>query len=294
MATEDYLLHPELLCSLPFVNSLTATLLRRRIREVADDPDNDPPLSMVVRVFNEATKLEQLFEDLDRQRYSSAVEVVVVDNGSSDMSAQVAKSYGAVVVVQPQSSFSYPKSLNLGINAASHDLVFVTVAHARLSNVHNLHAGARHFRENSNVGGAFSTTLPSDSASYVEKWTAVANNNWLLARPARRINKAGMGVLGATGAMIAKPVWRELGRFDISYQAGGEDTALAGSMMDHGYGIVYEPALAVHHSHGLGLRDFAKQWAHWQQASKGPQQLDRHELLGRRPDLRDNYRALDP
>jgi GT2 family glycosyltransferase len=292
MAKDSFLLHPNLFKSVPLGNSLTAKLLNQRVAEtLMDDPRNDPSVSVVIRALNEADALELLLEDIDNQLFSSEVEIVVVDNGSTDRTAQVAKHHGADVVTLPQSSFSYPKSLNVGVEAASNDLVFVTVAHARLTNIHNLHAGARHFSRNTDTAGAYGTCLVNENASYMERWTTAADINLSMARRAQRIKTAGMGVLAANCAMIAKRAWQELGGFDERYEAGGEDTALAKSMLENGYGVVKEPALAVHHSHGLGLRDFVKQLVHQSQIVGVPREFDRQELLERRPDLRTNASA---
>lgn len=295
MRNTDFLLHPELLKSIPFGNLRTARLLSQRVRDtLVDDPANDPGVSVVVRVFNEAAKLEKLLSDIEKQLYSGNVELVVVDNGSTDESAAVAERHGAQVVTLPQSEFTYPRSLNVGVDAAGHDLVFVTVAHARLSNVHTLHAGVRHFGRGDATAGAFGTCLPNEGASYLESWAAAADPTLFLARPAKHIKKCGLGALGATGAMISKTVWKELDGFDDRYQAGGEDTALAKSMLESGYGVVQEPALTVHHSHGLLWRDTFKQWVHQQQVVKGPSEFNRKGLLQRRPDLRADRSAVEP
>lgn len=292
LSQESFLLHPNFFESIPFGNSILAKLLNQRVAEtLVDDPTNDPSVSVVIRAFNEAATLELLLEDVDNQLFGSEVEVVVVDNGSTDKTAQVARHHGAEVVVLPQSSFSYPKSLNVGVEAASNELVFMTVAHARLTNVHNLHAGARHFGRNTDAAGAFGTCLPNKNASYVERWSTAADINLTMARRAQRIKKAGMGVLAANCAMIAKRAWQELGGFDERYQAGGEDTALAKSILENGYEVVKDPALAVHHSHGLGLRDSVKQQARQLQMLGVPKEFDRQELLERRPDLRINASA---
>lgn len=287
MKQAEYLLHPELIDSMPVGGHFTAHLMSKRVGDtLADNPADDPNLSVVIRTLNEAARLEQLFEDIHHQRYASEVEVVVVDNESTDRTRQVATYYGAEVVTLPRGEFTYPKSMNLGVEASSHDTVFLTVGHALLSNVHNLHAGARHFKGDS-VAGAFGTVLPNDNASYIEKLATLGCITWA-SRPADKIKKATMGVLGATGAMIAKPVWQELGKFDERYETGGEDTALAGLMLEGDYDIIKEPALTVHHSHGLGLADSIKQVRAWNETLKAPQQFDRQAILARRPDLRDN------
>jgi GT2 family glycosyltransferase len=293
MLSDQYLLHPELLETVPFGNSRTAKLLNQRISDtLADDPRSDPNVSLVVRVFNEAAKLEKLFEDIDNQLYSGEVQVIVVDNCSRDRSAEVAKGHGAEVVTLPRSEFTYPRSMNVGVEAAGNDLVFLTVAHVRLSNTHNLHAGARHFNRNDNTAGAFGTCLPGEGASYLERWAAAGDPTRFLARPAKPIKKCGLGALGATGAMISKRHWTELGRFDERYQMGGEDTALAKSMLKAGYRVVQEPAMTVHHSHGLGFKDTVKQYIQ-QMATRAPTQFDEQRLMARRPDLRANELASD-
>ena len=294
MAEDRCLLHPDLVNSIPLGRSVTARLLHQRIREtLVDDHDNDPNISVVVRTLNEAVKLEHLLEDIKSQVFSSEVEIVIVDNESTDGTREVAKNFGAELVTLARSEFTYPRSMNLGMEAASSDLVFLTVGHARLSSIHSLHAGARHFTRNG-VAGASGSVLPSIGASYVERWGATVDTNRGIARRAATIKKVTLGVLQGTGAMIAKAAWEQLGRFDERYQTGGEDNALARLMLSEGMGIVQEPALSVHHSHGLGLRDSFKQLIHQQKTLKGPRQFDRERLFERRPDLRANKSASNP
>ena len=288
MVEEGYLLDPDLIKSIPFGSYVTARLLNQRIHEtLVDDHRNDPNVSVVIRTLNEATNLEHLLKGIQRQVYSSEVEIVIVDNESTDRTPTVAENYGARIVTLPRNEFTYPKSMNLGMAAASNDLVFLTVGHAKLSSIHSLHAGARHFTRKG-VVGAFGAVLPSQGASYVERWGATIDLNRALARRAGAIRKATLGALQATGAMVSKPAWEELGRFDERYETGGEDNALARLMLAKGMQIVQEPALSVHHSHGLGFSDSLKQLIHQQKTLKAPRQFHRERLFERRPDLRAN------
>ncbi len=289
MTEGRHLLQPRLVESVPFGGSVTARLLNKRVDEtLADDPSDDPPVSVVIRAFNEAARLDQLLADIRAQRFSGGLEVVVVDNASTDGSADVAEKYGARLVTMLRGEFTYPKSMNLAMESASNDVVLLTVAHARLSNVYSLHAGARHFGKNVRVAGVFGKALPNEGSSPIERWATPLDNNLGLARAARRIKRAGMGTLAGTGAMVSKTVWQELGRFDERYETGGEDTALAKSMLERGYDVVLEPALTVHHSHGLGLRDSVKEQFHQLHTVRTPLRFDRRKLLKRRPDLRAN------
>jgi GT2 family glycosyltransferase len=284
---ESNLLHPGFVASVPFGASLTQRLLTQRVAEtLVDDPKADPNITVVVRALNEAAKLEQLFEDIDNQLFESEIELIVVDNESTDGTPEVAKAHHAEVVTLPRGSFSYPRALNVGMEAASNDLVFMTNAHVLLSNALTLHAGARHFVGTADTGGVFGSVLPAENASYVERLSAMGTGNLTLAKRAHRLTKAGLGALAATGAMVAKEAWRQLGRFDERYQSGGEDTALAKLMLKNGWSVVEEPALTVHHSHGLGLVDNFKQYVDQLKIVKAPRQLDKQDLLSRRPDLR--------
>src|SRR3990167_7071489 len=99
MQSRDYLLHPELFKSAPILYGKIAQELNERVDETLVDPvDDDPDISIVIRTRNEATSLERLFEDIHHQRFSREVEVIVVDNESTDSTLEVAHYYGAEIV----------------------------------------------------------------------------------------------------------------------------------------------------------------------------------------------------
>jgi len=284
---ECYLLHPNLVADLPSGANFTKRLLNQRVSEtLVNAVEDDEDLSLVIRTLNEARNLEKIFEDLHQQIFTKEVEVIVVDNESTDGTTDVARHYGAEVVTLKRPDFTYPRSMNLGVEAASHNIVMLTVGHVRLSNTYNLHAGARHFADPT-IAGVFGSVLPNENASVVEKLSAIGRG-MRMKQPAHEVSKVGRGVLGATNAMIAKAAWKELGGFDEKYEIGGEDTALAKQMLDGGYGLIEEPALAIHHSHGLGFVDFLQQIRAELRMLNGPQRLDREKLYARRPDLRAN------
>lgn len=269
----NYLLHPELVSSIPLFGERAASALgQRAVETLVDDHTADPRITVAIRTFNEAPKLDLLLRDVAAQVVSSEVQIVIVDNDSTDHTKAVAKHYGAELVTLPRGEFTYPKSMNLAMQAASHDAVFLTVAHTRLSNTQTLHAGARHFKPETNTAGVFSIVLPSQNASRTSRLVDAVGALELFRGP-RQIKKAGLAVMAATGAIFSKAVWEELGRFDERYETGGEDTAMARSMLDAGYGIIKEPALAVHHSHGLGPIATARELLHYAQTVRGPQSL---------------------
>lgn len=279
----EHILHPELFEQIPLTGKMIMRAIERRASEMAAMSLAPQDITVAVRTLNEASSLEGLLEDIDRQQTSGEVEVVVVDNDSSDRTPEVARYYGATVVSLARRDFTYPRSMNLAMDAASHNAVFLTVGHARLSNNQLLNAGGRNLVSNrGESGGAFGHTLPNANASIYERIQPAVN---LAFRKPTHVKRAGLGVMGATSAVLDKQVWRKMGRFDECYESGGEDTALAAKILDAGMVIEDDPILSVHHSHGLGFINTIKQWQHWLETVKGPIKLDLDKLVARRPDL---------
>lgn len=63
---------------------------------------HEPFLSVVIPALDEEFLLERCLTALDVQDYSGGYEVVVVDNGSTDATATVARAHGARVVHEPR------------------------------------------------------------------------------------------------------------------------------------------------------------------------------------------------
>jgi glycosyltransferase involved in cell wall biosynthesis len=84
--------------------------------------------SLVVRAFNEERHIGRLLEGVRHQTVRD-VDVILVDSGSTDATAAIATQYGARVVhIQPD-EFTFGRSLNRGLAAATCDLVVIASAH---------------------------------------------------------------------------------------------------------------------------------------------------------------------
>ncbi len=84
--------------------------------------------SIVIRAYNEEKHLPRLLTGIQQQTIRN-VQVILVDSGSTDQTAAIARQYGAeVVYIQPQ-EFTFGRSLNRGVEAARSDLVVIASAH---------------------------------------------------------------------------------------------------------------------------------------------------------------------
>ncbi len=84
--------------------------------------------SLVIRAYNEERHIGRLLEGVSHQTVQD-VEIVLVDSGSTDATASIAAHYGAKIVrIQPE-EFTFGRSLNMGIDAASRQLIVIASAH---------------------------------------------------------------------------------------------------------------------------------------------------------------------
>lgn len=84
--------------------------------------------SLVIRAFNEGKHLPRLLEGI-RQQTVQNIEIILVDSGSTDDTVSMAESYGAKLVRIAPQEFTFGRSLNLGIQAATRELVVIASAH---------------------------------------------------------------------------------------------------------------------------------------------------------------------
>ena len=84
--------------------------------------------SLVIRAYNESQHLPRLLEGLAHQTVKD-VEVILVDSGSTDATVSIAESFGAKVVRIRPDEFTFGRSLNLGVRAATREFVVIASAH---------------------------------------------------------------------------------------------------------------------------------------------------------------------
>jgi threonine dehydrogenase-like Zn-dependent dehydrogenase/GT2 family glycosyltransferase len=87
-----------------------------------------PSVSVIIRARNEERYLPLLLNRLRRQN-GEAAEIVVVDSGSTDRTLAIAEEGADKVVEIDPERFSFGRSLNLGCDAASGEILAVVSAH---------------------------------------------------------------------------------------------------------------------------------------------------------------------
>ena len=81
-----------------------------------------PRVSVLVVSYNHAAALRRCLEALERSEERERIEILVVDNGSSDESVQVIAAFPSVTPLHLPRNFGFTKALNIGMRTAKAEL----------------------------------------------------------------------------------------------------------------------------------------------------------------------------
>ncbi len=84
--------------------------------------------SIVVRAYNKSQHLGRLLEGISHQTLKD-VEIILVDSGSTDSTVSIAEIIWARIVRIPSDEFTFGRSLNFGLRAASREFIVIASAH---------------------------------------------------------------------------------------------------------------------------------------------------------------------
>lgn len=196
--------------------------------------------SIVVRAYNEEKHIGRLLEGIKQQTLID-VEIILVDSGSTDATVSVAESFGARVVRIASGEFTFGRSLNFGVRAATREFVVIASAHVYPVYPDWLESLLRPFAADERVALAYGKQRGPVSAKYSEqqifhRWYPDASDS---NQPTAFCNNA--------NAVIRKSVW-EKNPYDETL-TGLEDLAWAKWTKEQGYKIAYVAEAEIVHIH---------------------------------------------
>lgn len=227
--------------------------------------------SIIILTRNAGPDFGGLLVRLSSQRTDFSYEVLVVDSGSTDGTADVARDAGVRVHAIHPSEFSHGATRNLGASLCRGEYVAFLVQDALPLDEHWLAAMVEALDGDERVAGVYGRQLPRPESSPL---TRVLVGGWATVASKRRFQFAG----GSAAYRALPPEERlRLAAFDnvsscvrcsvleeypFERTSFGEDLRWGASVVEAGYALVYEPGSAVLHSHERGaLYDLRRHYA---------------------------------
>ena len=223
-------------------------------------------VSVVVRVRDEASCLTDLFDSLNAQVGVDEIDVVVVDNQSTDESAEIARNQGAKVVAIDK--FTYGRALNLGLDQAQSECCVVLSAHSLPQHPDFLRVCVAAL-DNEQVGAA--RCMLAGKGADIRRWYAPE----LLGPSDDLLSKGPL----ASGCVIRRKTWANV-PFDETLPAG-EDKAWAYEIARLGWLILSPiPAIYAHSADRDAVERVRRNLIERRAAGRSP---DRSAVLRRAP-----------
>ncbi len=214
-----------------------ARVQMRRVRSLPFDPEFAPPVSVLVPAHNEAAGIGRAVRSLAESDYKGQFEVIVVDDGSTDATAQIVEGLGLDRVrLLRQANAGKAAALNRAIAASRHDII-VTVDGDTVFEPESLSLLVQRFRE-PHVGAISGNTKIGNRQGLLGKWQHIEYvMGFNLDRRAYEVIGATPTVPGAIGA-FRREALADIG--GVSGATLAEDTDITLDIGRAGWHVVYE------------------------------------------------------
>jgi len=193
-----------------------------------------PKVSIVIPAFNEEKNIEKTLESLKNQTIDrNNVELIVVDNGSTDNTVSIAENLADQVLIKPDCAVGAVR--NYGAKIANSNILVCTDADCEFEK-NWLETGIQLLEENPNTAFGGGLKAPREESSWVEEY-------WLL-------NQSGAAIqqhdLMGSCIFINKNHFNLVSGFDEKITSG-EDSDISEKLRRSGITISISPQLSVIH-----------------------------------------------
>jgi rhamnosyltransferase len=223
---------------------------------------SEPEVSVLLLTRNAMPGLPGLLDRLATQKIGARVEIVAVDSGSRDGTAELLAARVDRLLSIPPERFRHGLTRNLGIDACRGARVALLVQDALPASEQWLAELVAPLTEADSAGGSFSRQVPAPGASALARQQLAG---WVAASPEprrMRLDAAAFARLAPlerleacafdnVSACVRRDVWRRHPFPDVPI---AEDLAWGKQVLLAGYTLCYAPASVVVHSHDRSLR----------------------------------------
>lgn len=234
-------------------------------------------VSLVIPTWNGGARFREVLAALATQDLEDGFQLVVVDSGSSDGSAEAARAAGALVETIPQREFNHGATRNRAIARSSGAIVCLLTQDARPLDDSYVRCLVQVFDESPRIDGVYARQFPRPDC---DPLLAERLRQWSAARTERELKVFAPGDPARSRAMYQAlpPLERYLScafddvasavrrssweRLPFPPRSFGEDVAWARAVLLAGGQIAFEPTARVEHSHRIRMgREFRRIYA---------------------------------
>lgn len=217
-----------------------------------------PGVTVLIAAYNEEKEIADTIRYIKKSVYKGDIEIIVIDDGSTDTTAVIADSFEGVTVIN-QSQQGKPAALNNGLKKANYDLVLSLDADTIITPQAIARMVARLIKEDASaVAGAVMIFNSTDTMlTRMQQWDyqmGIASikrsqSVWQTTSVAQ-----GAFSLYKKEALLESGGWQEM---------VGEDIVLTWSFLEKGYCVDFEPTAIAFTRAPHNLRGFARQRSRW-------------------------------
>ncbi|GAA2603071.1 glycosyltransferase [Actinomadura fulvescens] len=233
----------------------------RRHRASRDRPAFTPPVSVIVPAYNEEAGIEATVRSLLDSDYPAPIEVIVVDDGSTDRTAEIADSLSYLPGVRliSKRNGGKPSALNAGIAVARADIVVLVDGDTvfQRDTIGNLVAPMA----NPQVGAVSGNTKVANRGGIIGRWQHIEYViGFNLDRRMFDVLQCMPTIPGAIGAFRREALASAGG---VSDDTLAEDTDLTMAICRGGWRVVYEESALAWTEAPASIRQLWRQRYRW-------------------------------
>ena len=199
-------------------------------------------ISIIIRTKNEEKWIGECLKRIRSQEIDQPIEVVLVDNNSTDQTVAKARKYWPEIIVVTIDQYLPGKAINVGVEASSGEFFSVLSAHCLPVDAKWLSAMYANMEDNQ-VAGVYGRQIPMNYTDPVDK------RDLLVTFGLDRIVQTKGSFFHNASSLVRRSAWDEI-PFENEL-TNIEDRIWGKKIISAGMKIVYEPESCVFHYHGI-------------------------------------------
>jgi GT2 family glycosyltransferase len=215
------------------------------------EQEKQPPrVSVVVVSRNRAALLRRCLESLEKSEGRETLQIIVVDNGSSDGSARLDTDFPQAQFIRLPKNFGLTKAMNIGWRAADAEYVFFLHDDTEVEPGAAIRL-AQTLDANPSAAAACPLLVDDEGRAAPQLGTLPPDGEWLAAEPSDSQPEPVEYPRGAA-LMMRVYVIRAVRQIDERYGQFGSDADLAVQILRASKKILLDPAARVRHHGSAG------------------------------------------